>query len=421
MAQNLLNRRIDIFSTNSLHVSSALHLLLQLRAFMRTGGKLQEINHSPATFIESGVRPNAEEIIRRKDAIILQRNVEVASLWNQLRTQVPWRIAECSLREDPSLHEPHLEDQGKDTVTTGTSRTPNMQKRLLGVILVWSDADSAARELVRKTWAASILGSGSTTAQSSKSELDIRVRFLINVGQGSLASRLRSSLENEEKKHGDLFVPGKPQRPGVDDMVGKVLLAGLAATVDDAELDADFYIVTRDTVVVDVAAVRAFLLEHRQRGNMYAGCLKSGNVVGDDESKWYEPDEWRFGDRVGRMLAYPRHSAKEFYALSRPVARHLALTRHVLRSYANEDTTVGAWLLGMDVHFVHEDRFCCTTQGASQCSGERKQGDAGCLALMDSDCEGLCRPKERMKAVYDVCVLHNSDASSKGLVKEVSV
>lgn len=55
---------------------------VQLRAFVRSldGGYKQELNQSPLLFKESNMQPDAEEALRRKDAIIQIRCV-VVSVW----------------------------------------------------------------------------------------------------------------------------------------------------------------------------------------------------------------------------------------------------------------------------------------------------------------------------------------------------
>lgn len=53
----------------------------------------QELNQSPLLFRESSISPDQEERIRRKDAIIQTRNAQVAALWDELHTKLPWRNA----------------------------------------------------------------------------------------------------------------------------------------------------------------------------------------------------------------------------------------------------------------------------------------------------------------------------------------
>lgn len=94
-----------------------------LRAFVHrhdTQG-LQEVYHSPLTFIESSIEPDAKEILRRKDAIIVRRNAELAALFDDVKTQLPWRKAEAAAARQAAG------DAAKDG-----------KQRLLAVLLVHS-------------------------------------------------------------------------------------------------------------------------------------------------------------------------------------------------------------------------------------------------------------------------------------------
>ena len=70
------------------------HVLRIFVYFPEDAAARQEVSHSPLLFVESPVEPSAQETVRRKDAIIVRRNAELAALWDEVRTQVPWRRAE---------------------------------------------------------------------------------------------------------------------------------------------------------------------------------------------------------------------------------------------------------------------------------------------------------------------------------------
>lgn len=40
--------------------------------------------------------------------------------------------------------------------------------------------------------------------------------------------------------------------------------------------------------------------------------------------------------------------------------------RHVLHKYANEDVSLGAWFIGIDVKHIDDRRLCCGTLGKSR-------------------------------------------------------
>ena len=55
---------------------------------------LVEAYHSPMDFIESFIEPGLKETIARKDKIITQRNNQLAHIWDEIKTQLPWKRAE---------------------------------------------------------------------------------------------------------------------------------------------------------------------------------------------------------------------------------------------------------------------------------------------------------------------------------------
>ena len=56
------------------------------------------------------------------------------------------------------------------------------------------------------------------------------------------------------------------------------------------------------------------------------------------------------------------------YGLSGPVARYIGRNGPILHRFANEDVTLGAWLVGLEVTHVDERRFCCDS--AERCMAQ---------------------------------------------------
>lgn len=61
-------------------------------------------------------------------------------------------------------------------------------------------------------------------------------------------------------------------------------------------------------------------------------------------------------------------SAVQVYGLSGPVARYIGRNGPILHKFANEDVTLGAWLVGLEVTHVDERRFCCDS--AERCMAQ---------------------------------------------------
>lgn len=54
--------------------------------------------------------------------------------------------------------------------------------------------------------------------------------------------------------------------------------------------------------------------------------------------------------------------AGQIYGMSRPVARYIAQNEAILHRFANEDVSVGAWLMGLDIVYDNNRRLCCDTE-----------------------------------------------------------
>ncbi|KAH7620834.1 hypothetical protein Ndes2526B_g04768 [Nannochloris sp. 'desiccata'] len=351
-----------------------------LRAFVQLpSGKKVEAHHSPAAFIESAIEPDGTEQLRRKDAIILRRNAELVSILEEFKTKIPWRKAEAAaIAEENRLH------------ALGKNDDENESNRLLALILVHSEPkDHRFRALARKTW----VPSNPTAAKELREKLNIAIKFITSMPAGP---SLQEPLRQEQAEFQDLILI---EEDNVDDCDAKKVLAALSLSIsNDENLDSDFYVVTRDTIVVDLDAISKMLDDKKSQGNLYMGCMKSGDVVSNILSQWDEPDAKRFGVRNEGGSAYPVHATKEFYVVSRYLGRYLARGRSVLHSYKFEDTTMGAWLVGLEVNYVDDGKFCCSSKDPCM------QGGPRCVAYYDSTCNGMCEPETEMKKIYNECV-----------------
>lgn len=353
-------------------------------------GQLAEAHSSPARFIESAIEPDGVETLHRKDAIIVRRNAELAAIWAEMRTQMPWRRAEAAAAAASASDGPPA------------GEAAGAKKRLLALILVQSESQDATwRDVARATWAP-----GSASADEDlRQRHGIAVRFVVAPPLGSK----RAALEVEAAKHGDLLVVEAPEAGASPP---RRLLEGIALAAADPSLDAGFYAVTRDRVIVDPAALAAALADRVGQGNTYLGCMKSGEVVEDTSSAWHEPDAERFGSASGDKLKrlYPTHAAREFFVVAAPVGRHLARSRWVLHPYRFEDTSMGAWLLGLDVAAVADSRYCCD---ATQPCGGAAPAAQRCVAYQDGRCAGVCSVATARK-IYDQCVNVGDGGSGGG-------
>ena len=350
---------------------------MQLRAFiLLASGQKFEAHHSPAAFLESAIEPDGVEALRRKDAIILRRNAELVSLWEEVKTQWPWQKAEA-------------------LAEAGEKLDLDSKDRLLATIIVMSDAKHVQnRDASRKTWCPATFAD----VERVRKQYGLVVKFAVLKPSGPL----QESIHKEAVQYGDIYIIDEE---GIADSDPRRALASLAAAVKDPKGDSDFYIISRDKVPVNFASLHEVLDPKRTQGNLYLGCLHTAMVVRDDSSRWYEPDSYRFGKTENGEMFYPPHAGKDFYAISRHVARHLARSRTVLHYYKIKDTSMGAWMMALAAAPTHESSFCCD---ATRKCGQTGKIEPRCAAYLEPQCDGVCgNALSKMTAVYNSCIKKN--------------
>uniref|UniRef100_A0A7N0U8Q1 Hexosyltransferase n=1 Tax=Kalanchoe fedtschenkoi TaxID=63787 RepID=A0A7N0U8Q1_KALFE len=92
--------------------------------------------------------------------------------------------------------------------------------------------------------------------------------------------------------------------------------------------DAEFYIKVDDNVNLNLDGLIALLESRRGQDSAYIGCMKSGDVVSEENKPWYEPDWWKFGDEK----SYFRHASGPFIILSKNLAQYINVNRLVTLS-----------------------------------------------------------------------------------------
>ena len=239
------------------------------------------------------------------------------------------------------------------------------------------------RNIIRGAWM-------KHTERLSSNSPKLTIKFII----ASTSKLERISLNNELRSHNDLIIV---EDPDAIKCQAKLVTAGLEQFFSSG-LTADVFVVSHDKIAMNFDAIVSYFKDFKFHSNGYFGCMRSGLVIGEKTSKWYEPEEWRFGDRINGALAYPQHAAGEFYAIGIDIAKYIARNRHVLHYYAFEDTTFGAWLLSLDVRYVNDRRFCCSSD--IHC---RTSYGMPCLAIYDTKCNGVCDPKRRLATLFQAC------------------
>ncbi|CAH9122493.1 unnamed protein product [Cuscuta epithymum] len=165
--------------------------------------------------------------------------------------------------------------------------------------------------------------------------------------------------------------------------------------------DAEFYVKVDDDVHLNLGTLATTLARHRSKPRVYIGCMKSGPVLSRKGVKYHEPEFWKFGEEGNK---YFRHATGQIYAISKDLAAYISINSGILHRYANEDVSLGAWLIGLEVEHVDERSMCCGTSPdeMSDCEWRAKAGNV-CVASFDWSCSGICKSVERMKQVHHSC------------------
>ncbi|KAK9807182.1 hypothetical protein WJX73_004899 [Symbiochloris irregularis] len=379
----------------------------EVRAFavLENGKSMQELNQSPLPFIETDAEPGLQEALRRKDAIIRVRNAQISSLWDELHTRQPWRNA--------------LGDDGKPIVFAGPAE--NVTSKALVVLGVNTGLNARQRrDNLRRTW----VPTGSAL-RKMEADTGVHIRFVIGYSEQK-DDPAEASVQAEMREFGDIV------RVDVVDTYGDLSLKTLKLfAVLPSKIDADFYFKVDDDVAVNVDALASYLRARRSQGNLYVGCMKSGQVLTDRRYKWFEPEYWRFGDPASSegQINYPRHASGQIYGLAGPVAKYIRRNAPILHRFANEDVTLGAWLMGLDIQHVDERRLCCDS--ADRCAAQTTEANV-CLSYYEHQCAGICSSESRLEPIYRSCIQdplhtgangaqlnssHKGDKQKKGAVR----
>ncbi|XP_021719713.1 probable beta-1,3-galactosyltransferase 2 [Chenopodium quinoa] len=242
------------------------------------------------------------------------------------------------------------------------------------------------RDSVRATW----MPQGDKRKKLEE-EKGIVIRFVIGHSSTS-GGILDKAIEAEDNKHGDFL--------RLEHVEGYLELSAKTRTYFSTAVglwDADFYVKVDDDVHVNLGTLGKILSSHRLKPRVYVGCMKSGPILAKKGVRYQEPEHWKFG---GEGNKYFRHATGQLYAISNDLATYIAINKHLLHKYANEDVSLGSWLIGLDVTHVDDKNLCCGTP--PDCEWKAQAGNV-CGASFDWICSGICRSDERIHEVHQRC------------------
>ncbi|KAH6554740.1 hypothetical protein KP509_1Z310200 [Ceratopteris richardii] len=242
------------------------------------------------------------------------------------------------------------------------------------------------RDSVRETW----MPQGEKLRRLEK-EKGIIIRFVIghSATPGGILDR---AIDSEDAEHHDFLRLDHIE--GYHELSAKTKAYFTTAV---AKWDADFYVKVDDDVHVNLGVLAATLARHQSKPRVYIGCMKSGPVLSQKGVKYHEPEYWKFGEEGNK---YFRHATGQLYVVSKDLATYISINKPILHKYANEDVSLGAWFIGLDVEQVDDRSFCCGTP--PDCEWKAQAGNA-CVASFDWTCSGICKSVERMNDVHQRC------------------
>uniref|UniRef100_A0A453G2E1 DUF4094 domain-containing protein n=2 Tax=Aegilops tauschii subsp. strangulata TaxID=200361 RepID=A0A453G2E1_AEGTS len=273
-----------------------------------------------------------------------------------------------------------------------------LQKAFVVIGINTAFSSKKRRDSLRETW----VPSGEKLRRLEK-EKGIVVRFVIGrSGTAEGGGAADRALDAEEAENKDFLRLDHVE--GYHELSSKTRIYFATAV---ATWDADFYVKVDDDVHLNLGMLATRLAKYRARPRVYVGCMKSGPVLSQRGVKYHEPEYWKFGD-VGNK--YFRHATGQIYAVSKDLAAYISVNQPILHRFANEDVSVGAWLIGLEVEHVDDRSMCCATPPGpgttavrfADCEWKKRAGNV-CVASFDWSCSGVCRSVDRMKLIHDAC------------------
>ncbi|KAL3641793.1 Beta-1,3-galactosyltransferase 7 [Castilleja foliolosa] len=278
-----------------------------------------------------------------------------------------------------------VQEKGKKDGSSPVS-SPHRKKAFMVIGINTAFSSRKRRDSVRETW----MPQGEQLRKLEQ-EKGIVVRFMIGHSATS-NSILDRALDSEEAQHKDFLRLAHVE--GYHELSAKTKIFFSTAV---AQWDADFYVKVDDDVHVNLGTLAATLARHRSKPRIYIGCMKSGPVLAQKNVKYHEPEYWKFGEDGNK---YFRHATGQIYAISKDLATYISINQPILHKYANEDVSLGAWFIGLEVEHIDDRNMCCSTP--PDCEWKAQAGNV-CIASFDWSCSGICKSVEKMKYVHKHC------------------
>lgn len=244
-------------------------------------------------------------------------------------------------------------------------------------------ASTGRRQSLRKTW----MPSDRQGLQRLEEATGLAFRFVI--GKTNDESKM-AELKKEIEEYDDFMLLD------IEEEYSKLPYKTLAFfKAAYALYDSEFYVKADDDIYLRPDRLSLLLAKERSHTQTYIGCMKKGPVFTDPNLKWYEPLSYLLGSE------YFQHAYGPIYALSADVVASLAsLKSNSFRMFSNEDVTIGAWMLAMNVNHEDSKELC-----EADCAPSS-------IAVWDiPKCSGLCNPESRLLELHQKEICSNSSTT----------
>ncbi|KAH8974956.1 hypothetical protein BDL97_01G130800 [Sphagnum fallax] len=313
---------------------------------------------------------------------------EEVSKTHQVIQTLDKTISSLELELATSRAQQENEKMGSIPLLENNAREPaeGRQKAFMVVGINTAFSSRKRRDSVRESW----MPQGEMLKRLEQ-EKGIVVRFVIghSATPGGILDR---AIEAEDAQHSDFL-----RLNHVEGYLELSIKTKIFFTTAVNKWDADFYVKVDDDVHVNLGVLGTTLARHISKPRVYIGCMKSGPVLAQKGVKYHEPEYWKFGEEGNK---YFRHATGQIYAISKELARYISVNQAMLHKYANEDVSLGSWIIGLDVDHVDDRSMCCGTP--PDCEWKAQAGNV-CVASFDWTCSGICKSVERIKEVHRRC------------------
>ncbi|GAU31253.1 hypothetical protein TSUD_149390 [Trifolium subterraneum] len=254
------------------------------------------------------------------------------------------------------------------SATTSGEGASKKKKAFIVIGINTAFSSRKRRDSVRETW----MPQGEQLLQLER-EKGIVIRFMIGHSATS-NSILDRAIDSEEAQHKDFLRLQHVE--GYHELSAKTKIFFSTAV---ALWDADFYVKVDDDVHVNLGMSSTM--------NLSFGSLEKKETNTSDT-------------QLGRYMQSRRLWPLTFPLTSMLPSTTLRVGRPILHKYANEDVSLGAWFIGLEVEHIDDRSMCCGTP--PDCEWKAQAGNI-CVASFDWSCSGICKSVEKIKYVHSKC------------------